>query len=308
MDAPEYFIMAGPTAVGKSGLALEVAERVGGEIVGADAFQIYDGLRLLSASPTAEDRARVPHHLVNCVPLAQAFDVAQWLALARAAVAGIRARGRVPIVCGGTGLYLRALLRGLDDLPPADPAVRAGLEELGEAALRERLLALEPDTAVDPLNPRRVLRALEIHALTGELPGSRQRWKTAVAKPRGVFLQRDRTKLLERVARRTRALFAGGALAEADAVPESAIGPTAAKMLGLELLRACRAGRLSAAEAEERLNIATRQYTKRQATWFRKEPALMPLDLGQVADPVAAIAAMIEAARMSPPATGNGIE
>lgn len=292
---PEYFVIAGPTAVGKSAVALALAEQAGGEIVGADAFQIYDGLRTLSASPSAEEQARVSHHLVNCVPLAQAFDVSQWLERAREAIAGIRARGKLPVVCGGTGLYLRALLRGLDDLPPGDPAVRADLEGLGQENLRRRLLDLEPNTTVDLHNPRRVLRALEIHALTGRTPGERQRWQMSEVQPRGVFLWRERAELHVRMAARTATLLSPRALAEVAQTPESAVGPTASRMLGLDLLRACLAGELPSARAEERLTISTRQYAKRQMTWFRKEPALIPLQLTPGIDPVPCLLEMIAA-------------
>ncbi len=293
MAEPSYFVIAGPTAVGKSEIALSVAEQMNGEIVGADAFQLYAGLPLLSASPSPEARTRVPHHLVQSVPLGQSFDAAQWLTLARASIESIRARGRRAIVCGGTGLYLRALLRGLDDLPPGDPALRAELEKLDPEILRQRLLTIEPDTSVDLQNPRRVIRSLEIHALTGQTPRER-RWRAETTPQRGVFLWREREELLDRITWRTRALFAAGVWAEVEATPASEIGPTAAKMLGLDLLRACAAGQITRAEAEERLIVSTRQYAKRQMTWFRQESALHPLCLTGNQDAFPHIVALME--------------
>ena len=168
LDTQSSFLILGPTAVGKSDIAAAVAERCGGEIVSADAFQVYAGLDLLTAKPTAEVRARVRHHLVGEIPLTQSWDVAQWLDAARSRIAEIHARGHVAIVAGGTGLYIRALTRGLADLPPASPELRAELEAQPLAELARRLAELDPEGAsrIDLKNPRRVVRALEVCLLT----------------------------------------------------------------------------------------------------------------------------------------------
>lgn len=292
MSETPFFVIAGPTAVGKSDIALAVAEKVGGEIVGADAFQIYAGLPLLSASPDASALKRVPHHLVQSIPLCQSFDVAQWLDRARAAIESIHARGKRAIVCGGTGLYLRALLRGLDDLPPSNASLRAKLEESAPENLCRRLLKIEPDTEVDLQNPRRVIRALEIHALTGKTPRQRQ-WQVDEGALRGVFLWREREELVARIEKRCRSLFKGSVLFEVESVARQEISPTAAKMLGFDLIRQCLSGQSSIAEAEEKLNIATRQYAKRQMTWFRKEPSLYPITLSDEAAVLAKIVSRI---------------
>lgn len=290
MPPLSYFVIAGPTAVGKSAVAVEVAGRVDGEIVGADAFQVYRALERLTAQPSPDQLRRVPHHLVGHVWPAQAYHVAQWLAEARAAIADIRSRGKLPILCGGSGLYLRALDRGLDDLPPGDAGVRQRLEERPLAQLRDRLLQIEPDTSVDLQNPRRVIRALEIFELTGQAPGDiRQKWEQAEPRRNGVLLWRERMELRDRIANRTAAMFDEEVLEEVRRLPKSAVGPTAAQTLGLSLLRACLAGLLSRAEAENRLNIATRQYAKRQLTWFRREPGLLPLEVRAEDEPVSAI-------------------
>ena len=279
------FFLLGPTAVGKSALAVELAERVGGEIVAADAFQIYAGLDLLSAKPSPELRARVPHHLVGAVPLTVAFDVAQWLALARESIAAISARGRVPVVCGGTGLYVRALTHGLAPLPGADAPLRAALETEPLPALVARLLSLDPASTVDMRNPRRVIRALEVCLLTGRPFSSfRTEWSGDSA-PRGFIVNRARDELHAAIHARTDAMFAAGVIEEVAAVGE--VGPTAAQMLGLAEIRAHLAGKITRDECMDAIRQSTRQYARRQLTWFRKERSFEWIDLSATSDPLA---------------------
>ena len=278
------FFLLGPTAVGKSALAVEFAGRIGGEIVGADAFQIYAGLDVLSAKPSDELRARVPHHLVGEVPLTASFDVAQWLARARACVADITARGHVPIVCGGAGLYVRAFTHGLAPLPGADAALRASLEKELLAALAERLLSLDPASTVDMRNPRRVIRALEVCILTGRPFSSfRVEWSGEVA-PRGFIVTRPREELHAAIDARTRAMFAAGVMDEVAAIGETSV--TAAQMLGLAEIREHIAGRITREQCIEAIALATRQYAKRQLTWFRRERAFPWIDLSVAPDPL----------------------
>jgi tRNA dimethylallyltransferase len=278
------FFLLGPTAVGKSRIAVEIAERVGGEIVGADAFQIYAGLDLLSAKPPPEMRARVPHHLVGEVPLTASFNVAQWLARARGCIAEISARGRVPVVCGGTGLYIRALTHGLAPLPGADAELRASLEKEPLPTLVGRLLALDPASTVDIRNPRRVIRALEVCLLTGRPFSSfRSEWSGDIA-PRGFILTRSRDVLHAAIHTRTEAMFAAGVIDEVAGAGE--VGPTAAQMLGLAEIRAHLAGKVTRDECREAIALATRQYAKRQLTWFRKVRAFEWIDLSVTPDPL----------------------
>jgi tRNA dimethylallyltransferase len=266
--------------VGKSSIAVQVAEHLGGEIVGADAFQVYAGLPILTAQPSAEERGRVPHHLIGVIPLTQSFDVAQYLVLARAAMDGIRARGRVPIIVGGTGLYLRALLRGLADLPPADDALRAELSARPLGDLQAELKARDPIGAgfIDLQNPRRVIRALEVCRLTGRRFSSyRREWQqTGNLEFRGYVLTRDRDELYRRIDARVEAMFREGVEDEVAALEE--IGPTASQVLGLREIRKRLAGRLTRAACIAAIQQATRRYAKRQLTWFAKEPALQPID------------------------------
>lgn len=276
----QTFFLLGPTAVGKSELAVQLAERIGGEIVGADAFQIYDGLDILSAKPDAELRARVPHHLIGEIPLEQTFDVATYRALALQRIAEIAQRGNVPIVCGGAGLYIRALTHGLSEaLPTADADMRARLECQSLDALMTQLRQLDPATTVDEKNRRRVVRALEVCMLTGKPFSSfRQEWDEA-PRVRGAILSRPREALLARIEKRTQAMFSAGVVAEVAAAKN--VGPTAAQMLGLREIRSHIAGDLSLASCKSAINIATRQYAKRQLTWFRRERGYQWLDLAE---------------------------
>ena len=279
--------MLGPTAVGKSELAVALAERIDGEIVGADAYQIYAGFDILSAKPSAELRARVPHHLIGEIPLTEAFDVVQFRGLALARAREIAARGRIPIVCGGAGLYARALTHGLAETPPSDPALRANLQEQPLEELVTRLRALDPATTVDEKNPRRVIRALEVCILTGRPFSSfREEWEKESA-VRGVILTRSRESLNSRIAQRTAAMFREGVVEEVAAAGE--IGPTAAQMLGLREIRALLAGKISREECEARVAQATRQYAKRQLTWFRRERGYVWIDLDAEGDPLSAM-------------------
>lgn len=283
-------IILGPTAVGKSELAVEVAERVGGEIVGADAYQIYRGLDVLSAKPSKELRARVPHHLIDEIPLSARLDVAQYRAMALERIKDIAGRGRVPIVCGGAGMYARALTHGLSETPPADPMLRAELEKQPLEELVARLRQLDPAGTVDEKNSRRVIRALEVCILSGRPFSSfREEWQQT-PEFLGVILSRSRESLLQRISARTAGMFAEGVVEEVAAIGE--IGPTAAQMLGLREIQRHFAGELSRKECEEAIAIATRQYAKRQLTWFRRERGYRWLDLDVEADAVELIASL----------------
>src|SRR5262245_22218552 len=156
--------LAGPTAVGKSELALRLAEKLNGEIVSVDSMQVYRGLEIGTAKPSVEDRARVPHHLIDVVDLTESFDAAQFVRLANEAVAGIRARNRLPILCGGTGLYFKAFLQGLGEAPAANPTLRAELEATPLPQLLEELAMSDPASyeQIDRQNKRRVIRAVEV--------------------------------------------------------------------------------------------------------------------------------------------------
>jgi tRNA dimethylallyltransferase len=269
------FFIVGPTASGNSDVAAAVAALCGAEIVSADAFQIYEGLEILTAKPDRELRARVPHHLIGEIPLTHSFDVAQYLGRAACVIREIRARGKVPIVCGGSGLYLRALSRGLADLPAADAELRAGLETLPLAELAHRFAEHDPlgATQIDLQNRRRLIRALEVCMLTGKAFSSfRDEWNQPVPDARGVLLTRPRDTLHARIDRRTEAMFAGGVHREVADVRE--IGPTAEQTIGWREIQALLAGTMDRAECIAAIQQATKRYAKRQLTWLRRESGL----------------------------------
>ncbi|MEQ1860262.1 MAG: tRNA (adenosine(37)-N6)-dimethylallyltransferase MiaA [Chthoniobacteraceae bacterium] len=271
----EPIFIAGPTASGKSDVAVAVAEHLGGEIVGADAFQVYRGLDLLTAKPDAATLARVPHHLIGEIPLSETFDVALYRTLAEARIADIASRNRVPVIVGGTGLYMRALTHGLAELPPADPALRAQLEARALDDLVAELDRLDPTAQLDRKNPRRVLRALEVCLLTGK-PFSSFREQARPARAfRGVLLTRERAGLYSRINQRTEQMFAAGVVDEVRAVGE--ISATTAQAIGLREIKALLRGELTEPESIASIQQQTRNYARRQLTWFRRETHFTPL-------------------------------
>lgn len=286
-DPKSAIFLVGATAIGKSDVAVALAERLDAEILSADAFQVYAGLDLLTAKPSAEALGRVRHHLAGAFPLSESMSVARYLEEARRSVDDITTRGRRVVVVGGTGLYLRALTHGLTPGPASDPVLRASLATLPATEALDRLSLQDPEAyaRVDRNNPRRVQRALEIamlraaagpveraSSMPGILPG-------VAPHPVGVFLQRDRTELLERIAHRTAEMFQRGVLAEVAAVDPATVGPTAIHMIGWQECVACLRGEIPQAEARQRITIATRQYAKRQLTWFKRETDFVPLAL-----------------------------
>jgi tRNA dimethylallyltransferase len=301
------FFIVGPTAAGKSEIAAEVAQQLGAEIVNADAFQIYHGLDLLTAKPEKDTLTKVPHHLLGTVPLSEEMNVEKFRASALEALRDIQARGKQAIVAGGSGLYVKALTHGLSKLPAADPQIRARLAELSLDALREQLVDLDPAAArkIDLKNRRRVTRALEICLLTGQ-PVSEQRSLAVAASLReaprkldethghhashseaatGVFIFRERAELYERINRRVEEMFAQGVVEEVRALRE--VGPTAEQTLGLREIYALVRGEISETECIVTIQQRTRQYAKRQLTWFRRQDNFEPLNLSSHGSPEA---------------------
>lgn len=289
--------LAGPTAVGKSDVVLLLAEQLGGEIISVDSMQVYRGLDIGTAKPTAAERARVPHHLLDVAELSEPFDAAKFCALARTAVTEIQSRGRIPIFCGGTGLYFKAFLEGLGEAPPSDARLRAELEAAPLDELLRELAARDLVTfeKIDRQNPRRVIRAVEVIRLT-EKPFSEQRsrWgetpgEPSVSKPgsRGrlpqhsdggprIFaLTRPKPALDARINLRVEAMFKLGLVAETQGLlPRGlAANPTAMQAIGYRQVVEHLRGERSLAETVELVKIKTRQYAKRQLTWFRHHAA-----------------------------------
>jgi tRNA dimethylallyltransferase len=269
------FFIVGPTATGKSELAAAVAQRLGAEIVSADAFQIYRGLDLLTAKPAEATLAKAPHHLIGTVPLSEEMNAEKY----RAAAEKIIASGKPTIVVGGSGLYIKALTHGLVPLPGANPRLREKLERATSRELLRSLRALDPATAekIDQQNRRRLIRAVEVCLLTGK-PFSAQRMQWGGTLPaNGVFIYRDRAELYASIDRRVEEMFAAGVVGEVRA--EKNLGATAEKTLGLREIRALLAGEISQAECIARIQQFTRRYAKRQLTWFQRQTNFPPLNL-----------------------------
>lgn len=271
-------VLAGPTASGKTALAVALAEALGGEVVSADSRQVYRRLDAATAKPSPEERRRVRHWLVDCADPAEAYDAGRFAREAAAAIAGIRARGRLPVVCGGTGLYLEALLEGLSPLPPRDPAVRARLEdearERGREALHARLAAADPAAAagIPPANLARVIRALEVLELTGRPISAHWKDGRAGGLAAGLVLrlELDPAENRRRIETRARAMWPA-LLEEVRAlVPAEFTGEEPGfTSVGYPQALAVLEGELAPEEGLRAMVAATAAYAKRQRTWLR---------------------------------------
>ncbi len=274
--------VVGPTASGKSDVAMAVAEAVGGEIVSCDSVAVFRGFVIGCAKPSLLERQRVPHHLVDVVAWNEAFDAQRYVNLAMAALDDIRARGKVPVVCGGTGLYLRALRFGLVDVPAADPELRGRFyaeESAAPGTLYTRLRQLDPETAqrTEPHNLVHVIRALEIQAVTGE-PASQVRarhgFKGEVVPMHVVALSWPNEVLRERIRQRAVAMLAQGLLDEVRGLLAEGVSPEARPMRAVGYKEACAValGQEAVEGLAERIAKSTIAYARRQRTWLRREP------------------------------------
>jgi tRNA dimethylallyltransferase len=281
-NTPSITLIAGPTATGKSALALRLARAIGGEIVNADALQLYRDLSILSARPTAEEMKDVPHHLFGIADGADGWSVGRWSREAGAVLADIAARGAPAIVVGGTGLYFRALTQGLADIPPIPRSASAVAEDIfdfqGEAAARAVLHAADPaaEARIGAGDRQRLVRAMAVAYATGRSLSDWQadtRPALAEGSWRAVLLEPPREVLYERCNARMAAMVETGAVAEAAALMARKLNPSlpVMKAVGLRELAAYAAGQLTLAEALEAAQTATRHYAKRQMTWFRHQ-------------------------------------
>ncbi|WP_018587521.1 tRNA (adenosine(37)-N6)-dimethylallyltransferase MiaA [Salinispora arenicola] len=293
--------VVGPTAAGKSALSIALAHALDGEVVNADSMQLYRGMDIGTAKLTAGEREGVPHHLLDIWPVTEPASVAEYQRLARAAVDDILARGRVPLLVGGSGLYVRAVLERFE-FPGTDPAVRARLEaelaQAGPAPLHARLRAADPDAAASilPGNGRRIVRALEVIELTGApftaaLPDPSPYYRSVQV---GVDL--DTAPLDERIALRVDRMWADGLVAETRALAAQGLagGRTASRALGYQQVLRFLAGELTETEAHQETIRATRRFVRRQRSWFRRDPRIAWLDSagsGLVADALRAVRA-----------------
>lgn len=299
---PPLVAIVGATGTGKSDLALALAESLAArgrraEVVNADAMQLYRGMDIGTAKVPEAERRGVPHHLLDVLEPTEEASVADYQREARASIERLQGEGAIPLLTGGSGLYVASVIQGFD-FPPRDPEVRARLEaelaEHGTAALHERLARLDPAAAarVDPANGRRVVRALEVVELAGSftpgLPEGRPPWQPAIV----LALRADREALVPRLDARVRRMWAEGLLDEVAALRPAGLGTTAARAIGYAQALAQLDGELDEEEAIAQTAALTRRYARRQVSWFRRDrsarwiehddPALVALALAAV--------------------------
>ena len=279
------FFIVGPTATGKSELGADVAHELNAEIVSADAFQIYRGLDLLTAKPDPSTLAKAPHHLIGTMPLSEEMNAEKYRRAATRVIDEIHSRGKLALVVGGSGLYVKALSHGLAPLPEANPKLRQKLNAMSLDELLSQLNELDPQTArkIDVKNRRRLVRALEICLLIGKpasevVAGGADPGRPGSPIPAtGVFVFRDREELYERINQRVEAMFENGVIEEVGA--SGATSATASQMIGLREICELLEGRMSLSQCIAEIQQATRRYAKRQLTWFRRQTNFLPLNL-----------------------------
>jgi len=278
---PRVLVIVGPTAVGKTALSLQIAARLGGEIISADSMQVYRGMDIGTAKPTLSERSYVPHHLIDVVDPGAAFSAADYQRLARCAVDDILGRGRLPIFSGGTGLYIRAAIddynfTASENNPEVRQKLHQELQEDGLDALYHRLKQVDPIVAsrLAATDQRRIIRALEVFATTGRALSS---WesekdiKNALYDVIMIGLLRPRAELYTRIDERVEQMFASGLVREAKQLFDRGLSLVAGQALGYKELLAYLAGHSSLEEAKTLLKQQTRRYAKRQMTWFRAD-------------------------------------
>jgi tRNA dimethylallyltransferase len=314
----DIVLLVGPTAVGKTAVGISLARRIDGEIVSADSMQVYRGLDILSGAPTQAEQRGVRHHMIGVVGPHACFDVARYVCWAQEKVKDIRGRGKNPLIVGGSGMYVRAVLDGLFDGPPRDTEIRRRLEQAalseGTAALYDRLLSVDPQSAqrIHPHDLKRIVRALEVYEITGRRLSSLQReWKNAdkAGEGKGAFpfsktlggtwcmigLIRERGELKKRVNARVEHMFGTGAVDEVKRLMDERIphAATIRQALGVAEITGYLEGERSLAETKELLKKNTRAFVKRQLTWFKKDKRITWLEIGP-SEPPEEVAGRIE--------------
>jgi tRNA dimethylallyltransferase len=299
--------VVGPTASGKSDLGLDLAQALGGEVVNADAMQFYRGMDIGTAKLAPSERRGIPHHQLDVLDVTEEASVAAYQVAARADIAAVRSRSHVPILVGGSGLYVRAALDHLD-IPPTDPVVRRRLEaegtDVGVAAMHRRLAALDHVAAeqIEHNNLRRIVRALEVIEITGRPFSASMPGREFVAPTVMLGLRVDRTLLDERIERRVGHMWDRGLLTEVEHLLERGLrdGVTASRAIGYSQAIAVVDGRLSPEAAREETAQATRRYARRQESWFRPDPRIVWLDPDDAELTTRALGVVREAARGIP--------
>jgi tRNA dimethylallyltransferase len=299
---PPLLVVAGPTGVGKTAAVVALARRLPIEVISADSRQVYRGMDVATGKPTSEERRAVAHHLVDVVDPDDRYHAARFRREAEALITTVRARGRLPAVVGGTGLYIRALLRGLDPAPPADPAFRGRLAGVaareGRAALHAELAAAEPALArrLHPNDEVRVIRALERLRAGSPVGEAQVRWRQAEVPWRVIYvgLTLERAALASRLRARAEAMVAGGLLQEVRRLLARGYTPALPAMQGIGYRQFVEValGRLDASAALQQMARETVRYAKRQGTWFAREPDIEWIDVAAVGGAEGAAAAI----------------
>ena len=276
--------VCGSTATGKTGVSIALANQLGGEIVNADAYQVYRGLDTITAAPSAEELSQAPHHLFGILEPTEDFDAQRYIDLAKPVIADIQARGKTPIIVGGSGMYLKFLTHGPSPLPSGDDELRAKLDALSEAELIAQLEKLDPTGAAQTnlKNRRYVTRALEICILSGEpMSELKTDWEQSNEETekhlRGILLEWDRDELRERIKIRTQRMMDSGAIEEVKA--HETLSKTCEKAIGVRDIQSHLRGEITRDRCQELIYFATCQYAKRQRTWFSKEKWIKHIDM-----------------------------
>ncbi len=282
------YVVTGPTASGKTAVAIDLCRAWDGEVVNADAMQVYRGMDIGTAKPDKEERRGVPHHLIDIRDPSEKYSVADFVVDAAASIHEIQSRGHAAVVCGGTGLYVQSLMEGLEFHPDArDEQVRKELEgqadAIGVAALRRRLMEIDPETAgrLSDHDRRRVIRALEVFETTGQTASRLREDSRRNGSPfqfKAFCLNLDRPRLYERIETRIDRMMAAGLPAEAAGLLSAHPGSTASQAIGYKEFLPYLDGKATLADVSNRIKQATRNYAKRQLTWFRRMPGLDWLD------------------------------
>lgn len=289
LNKPAIIFLLGPTGVGKSEFAVKLAMKIKGEIISCDSMQVYKGMTILSQYPSRELRKTIPHHLIGILKPSEEWSASDFIEKSKTIADAIIERGKIPIIAGGTGLYARAFIEGLFPSPPKDEKLRRKIykeaQRIGSAKIYGKLKSIDPTYAakIHPNDIRRIVRALEVYKLTGK-PISEHHRNTKGLKDEyniSVFiLNRDRNKLYERINKRVDDMFRKGVVKEVKKLKGSRLSKTAKAVLGYKEISDYINGKTGRDEANDLLKMNTRQYAKRQLTWFRKEKNAVWLKLG----------------------------
>ena len=265
--------LVGPTGSGKSSLASLIANDLNGEIINADAFQLYKGIEIITASPNKKELTRAPHHLYGILNLNEESNAGKYSIIAKEKIKKIKENQKLPIVTGGSGLYIKSLTQGLLDFPPVDEKLRKSLDQLSIEELTQKLFKFDPDGAqnINLKNKRHVIRALEISIQCGKpMSQMKKDWKKKNPVFTGLIIERPRNELYERINSRVIEMFNSGAVEQIEQLPTN-ISETAIKAIGIREIKDYLNGKMSLDESISTIQKISRNYAKRQITWFKRE-------------------------------------